>query len=110
VIAISEQVITSAVVQRIIFIFLINENVKPAEILMRLRAHFGEETLSRIQVYGIRHLNKARQIVKTCEDYTFCWERYGQRFWGSKGVLLIDFLTEQRTTNAAYIRCFLRTE
>jgi hypothetical protein len=46
----SEQVVLSAVAQRIIIKFLTNEIVKPPEILMRLRAQFGDETLSRIQV------------------------------------------------------------
>jgi hypothetical protein len=31
--------------------FVTNENVKTVDILMRLRAHFDDETLSRIQVY-----------------------------------------------------------
>jgi hypothetical protein len=47
----SEQVVPSAVAQRIIVTFLTNENVKPADILKRLRAQFGDETLSRTQVY-----------------------------------------------------------
>jgi hypothetical protein len=44
-------VVPSAVAQHI-FKFLTNLNVQPADILMRLRAQFGDETLSRIQVYG----------------------------------------------------------
>jgi hypothetical protein len=51
VITMSEQVVPSAVAQCIIVTFLTNENVKPAEILMRLRAQFGDETLSRTQMY-----------------------------------------------------------
>jgi hypothetical protein len=51
VITMSEQVIPSAVAQRIIVKFLTNENVKPADILKALRAQFYDETLSRIQVY-----------------------------------------------------------
>jgi len=35
-------------------------------------------------------------------DYTFCRERFGQRFLESEAVLFIDFLTQQRTINAAY--------
>jgi len=38
-------------VQHIIVKFLTNKNVKPAEILMRLRAQFGDKMLSRTQVY-----------------------------------------------------------
>jgi hypothetical protein len=40
-----------AVAQSIIVQFLANENVKLAEMLMKLRACFGDETLSRIQLY-----------------------------------------------------------
>jgi hypothetical protein len=52
VITMSEQVFPSAVAQRIIVTFLTIENVKPVEILIRLRAQFGDATPSRIQVYG----------------------------------------------------------
>jgi len=48
----SVRVVPPAVAQRIVVTFLTNENVKPAEILKRLRAQFGDETLSRIQVYA----------------------------------------------------------
>jgi hypothetical protein len=55
----SEQmVLPSAVAQSIIVKFLTNENVKPAEILTRLRTHCDDEMLSR----------------------TFCRENYGQLF------------------------------
>jgi hypothetical protein len=47
----SEQVVPLTVAQRIIVKFLTNENVKLAEILMTFRAQFGDETLSRTQVY-----------------------------------------------------------
>jgi hypothetical protein len=47
----SEQVGPSAIAQHIIVKFLTLENMKPAEILVRLRAQFGDETLSRTQVY-----------------------------------------------------------
>jgi hypothetical protein len=46
-----EQVIPSAVGHQVIFKFLTDENLRPAEILRRLRAQFRDETLSRIQVY-----------------------------------------------------------
>jgi hypothetical protein len=49
---VSGQKVPSDVEQRIVVTFLTNENVKPAEILKRLRAQFGDETLSRIQVYA----------------------------------------------------------
>jgi hypothetical protein len=44
------QVVPSVAGQRIIVTFPTNENLKPAEILRGLRKHFGDETLSRIQV------------------------------------------------------------
>jgi hypothetical protein len=47
----SEQVVSSAIVQRIVVKFQTNENVKPLEILMRLRAQLDDETLLRTQMY-----------------------------------------------------------
>jgi hypothetical protein len=51
VITLSEQDVPSVAAQGIILKFLTNENVKLAEILMRLRAQFGGEILSRTQEY-----------------------------------------------------------
>jgi hypothetical protein len=48
---VTEQVAPSAVAQRIVAKFITNENVKFAEILRRLRPRFGDETLSRSQMY-----------------------------------------------------------
>jgi len=48
VITTSKQVFPLDVAQRIAVKFLTNENVKPAEILRRLRAYFRDERLSRI--------------------------------------------------------------
>jgi hypothetical protein len=105
----SEQVIPSAVAQRIVVKFLTNENAKPAEILMRPRAQFDNETLSRTEVHACSvHLKKARQRLKTCEGFIFCRGSYGQRFWDSQGTLFIDFLIEQRTINAAYYSKLLK--
>jgi len=47
----NEQVVPLAAAQRITFKYLTNENVKPAEMLNRLRAQFGNETPPRTQVY-----------------------------------------------------------
>jgi hypothetical protein len=89
--------------------FIINENIKSAEILKRQRAQFDDETLSRTQVYdGVSHLNEAEQSLKTCEDHTFCRENYGHLFWDSQGVIFIDILVEQRTINAAYYSKLLK--
>jgi len=45
-------VVPWVVAELLIFKLLTNGNVKPAEILKRLRAEFGDETLSRIQIYN----------------------------------------------------------
>jgi hypothetical protein len=77
----SVQVILAAVAQRVVVKFLSNENMKPAEILTRLRAQFGDETVSRTRVYDeLSHLKKAKQRLETCKDYAFCEESYRQRF------------------------------
>jgi hypothetical protein len=47
----NEQVVPLAVAQRITIQFITNENVKPADILKRFRAQFGDETFSRTQLY-----------------------------------------------------------
>jgi hypothetical protein len=48
--------------------------VKPDGILVRLRAQFGDETLSRLwSMSGVRHLKKAGYNLNTHKDYTsFC--------------------------------------
>jgi hypothetical protein len=51
VITMSEQVFPSAVALGITVTFVTKENVKPFEVLTRLRAQFGHETLWRIQMY-----------------------------------------------------------
>ncbi|XP_073989689.1 histone-lysine N-methyltransferase SETMAR-like [Rhodnius prolixus] len=47
----TEQEVPSSVAQRIIIKFLTNEGVKPSEILTRLRAQFGDSTLSQNRVF-----------------------------------------------------------
>ncbi|KAJ8962841.1 hypothetical protein NQ318_001241 [Aromia moschata] len=47
----SEQVAPSSVVQRIIIKFLSIEGVRPSEIMTRFQAYFGDETLSKTQLY-----------------------------------------------------------
>lgn len=46
----NEQVVPSAVVHRTIVKFLTNENVKPAEILMRLRAQSFKECRTEVEI------------------------------------------------------------
>jgi hypothetical protein len=60
----SAQVIPSAVALRIIVKFLTNESVKPADILVRLRAQFGDETLSKTQVYVCLLFKRGRTGVE----------------------------------------------
>lgn len=48
----SEQEVPPSIAQRIVIKFLAAEGVKPAEILRRLSAQFGEETLSRARVFA----------------------------------------------------------
>jgi hypothetical protein len=60
----SEHVVSSAVAQHVKFILI--ENVKPAEILMKLRAQFGDEMLSRTQMYDWSRLfRKVQTKTKT---------------------------------------------
>jgi hypothetical protein len=51
-ITMSEQEVPSSVAQRIIIKFLTTEGVKPSEILRRLKAQFGDNTLKKTQVYA----------------------------------------------------------
>jgi hypothetical protein len=90
----SEQVVPSAVAQCIMVTFLTNENVKPADILMRLRAQFGDETLSRTQVYDwSKSFKKAEHRLKRREDYNSARLVMSSIYWDFQGVLFIDFLT-----------------
>jgi hypothetical protein len=71
----SEQVIPLAVAQCFIVKFLSNKNMKPAEILTRLRTQFSDETLSRTQVYdcsksfkeGQPHVRQTQTSVNQAE-------------------------------------------
>lgn len=47
----TEQEVPVSVAQRIIIRFLVNEGVKPSEVLTRLQAQFGDDTLSKTQVF-----------------------------------------------------------
>jgi hypothetical protein len=95
--------------KRVIVKFTTNENVKRAKILKRLIAQFGEKRSQGSRcTTGVSHLNDAEQRLKPCEEYTFCRNSYGQRFWDTQGVLFIDFLIEQRTINAAYYSKLLK--
>jgi len=88
----SEQLVPSAVAQRIVVTFLTNKDVKPDEILMRLRAQFGNSQGPRCMI-GVNRLKKAGQRLKMCKDNIFCGEKCGQQFLGHSRRL-IHRLTE----------------
>jgi hypothetical protein len=91
-----------AVAQRIILKFLTNENVKPAEILMRLRAQFDDETLLGIQGYNwSKSLKEGRTEVENMRRLHLLEGKLWPAFMGSSKRLIHRFLIEQRTTNAA---------
>jgi hypothetical protein len=108
----SEQVAPSAVTKRIILTFLTKENVKPADILMRLRAELIDEAVSRIQVYDWRKsFKESRKQVENMQRLQILQEKFWRAFLGLlQGVLFIDSLIEQRITNAAYYSKLLKTE
>lgn len=61
----SEREVHPSVAQRIIIKFLARENVKPAEILQRLRQQFGENTLSQARVfYWHKTFSEGREKVE----------------------------------------------
>jgi hypothetical protein len=72
--------------------------------MSRFRAQFGDETLSRTQVYDLgESFKEGRTEVENMRKlHLLQGKSYGQRFWESQCVLFIDFLTEQRTINAVY--------
>jgi hypothetical protein len=73
----SEQVVPSAVAQRIVVKFLTNKNMKSAEIPLREYSSVMKLCQGPTCMTGVIQLNKAGQRMKICEDYTFCREGYG---------------------------------
>jgi hypothetical protein len=74
--------------------------VKLADILSRLRAQFGDETLSRTQVCDWRKSLKEGLIhVENMGKLHLLQGKLWPAFLGFSGVFLIDFLTEQRNIN-----------
>jgi len=75
--------------------FLTTEDIKPGEILLRLEAQFGETCLKKTQVYHWhkKFLEGRVNVEKKPHDH---------RPQTSLTVLLVDFLHERRTVNAAY--------
>jgi hypothetical protein len=86
----SAQVVPLAVARLITVTFLTNGNIKPAEILIRLRAQFSKRMLSRTWVndWPIRSWKHAETTPSTGKVMASI-------VWDSQGVLFIDSLTEQ---------------
>jgi hypothetical protein len=86
----SEQSIPSAVAQRIIVKFVTNENVNPADILTRLNAHFGDETLSRTQMYDwSKSLKESR--TEPNRRLLILQGKLRPAFWGGGGTLKASY-------------------
>jgi hypothetical protein len=93
----------SAVAKRINVKFLTNENVKPAEILMRLRTQFDYEAFSRTQVYGWSKFFKgSRTYVANIRILLLLQGKLWPAISEPQGVLFIDFQIEQRNINTAH--------
>ncbi|KAJ8983452.1 hypothetical protein NQ317_013327 [Molorchus minor] len=62
----TERKVPSSVAQRIIIKFLNNEGVKPSEIFTRLKAQFGDATLSQNRLYTwVREFRDGRERVES---------------------------------------------
>jgi hypothetical protein len=84
VIRMSDRVVHSAVAQRIFVKFLTNGNVKPAEILMRLRSQFGDETLSRTPVYDwSKSFKESQTEVENVRRLTLLQGKIQSAFFGT---------------------------
>jgi hypothetical protein len=57
---------------------------------------------------AVSHLKKVELRLKTCEDFTFCRERWSAFFGTLQGVLVIVSLIEQRTIDTAYYSKLLK--
>jgi len=101
VIAMSEQVVPSAVAKRIIT-FLTNKNVKRTEI-WRFSAQFGDETLSRTQVYDwSKSFKDGRTEVENVNTTPSSGKVMNRVFCDFQSVLFMDILIEQRSIKVAY--------
>jgi len=88
-------VVLSAVVQRLVVKFPANENEKSAEILMRLRAQFGNE--GRTQMYDWSNSCKeGRTEVENLRRLRLLWGKTWTAFSEgySQEVFFTDFLTD----------------
>jgi hypothetical protein len=84
----NEQVVLSAVAQRNILEFLTNESVKLTEILMRLRAQFGDEILLGTEVYDwSKSFKEGRTEVENMRRLHRLWGKlWPTFFWDTQGV------------------------
>jgi hypothetical protein len=106
VITMSEQIVPSSVTQRVIVKFLTNENVKAAEILMRLRAQFSYGEFSRTQVCDwSKSLKKAEQRLKTCENHFACWLHFSMSYFSTYSAYFV-----MSWCNGPQISCFRQNE
>ncbi|KYN34460.1 hypothetical protein ALC56_10947 [Trachymyrmex septentrionalis] len=65
----SEQQVPASVAQRVIIKFLTKEGVKPCEILTRLKVQYGDDTLSKTQVFDwAKKFKSGRESVENLED------------------------------------------
>jgi hypothetical protein len=112
VITISERAVPLAVAQRIFVKFLTNENVKPADILIRLTEHISVTKLSQgpRSMTGVSRLKTAEQRLKYSKIAPSAGNVKVSVFWDSHDVLFIDFLIEQRISKAAYYLKLLKDQ
>jgi hypothetical protein len=101
VITTSEQVVPSTVAQHIIVKFLTNESVKPAEILLRLRAQFGDKMLSSTQMYErSKSFKEGRTEVENMRKLHILQGKFRPSFfWGGIISRRLIHPFSDRTTN-----------
>jgi hypothetical protein len=93
-------VVCSCVEQRCIIEFLVNKKLKPAEILRRLNAQYGWETLSCTSVCD--WYIKFPEGRKEVETHLPAGKIMEIILWASEGVILVDFLPNGVTINTQY--------
>jgi hypothetical protein len=60
---------------------------------------------------GVSYFKKAEQRLEIGEDYTFCRESYGQRFWDClKESYSLIFWQNDKPSTQLIIRTFLKIE
>jgi hypothetical protein len=68
--------VTPSIKQRCIIKFLVKEKVKPADILHKLNAQYGEKTLSRASVYD--WYDKFSEGREEVQDTAVSWQDHGK--------------------------------